>query len=47
MLKSREVSGSKPDEVIGFFLNFHNRCSRPIGRGFTKPVTEIKARKYF
>jgi hypothetical protein len=40
---SRKVSGSSPDEIIGFF-NLPNPSSRTMALGSTQPVTETSTR---
>jgi hypothetical protein len=41
--KSRNVEGSIPDEVIGFF-NWRNPSSRTMASGSTQPLTEMGTR---
>jgi hypothetical protein len=40
---SRKVTGSIPDEIIGFF-NLHNLSSRTVALGSTQPLTEMSTR---
>jgi hypothetical protein len=40
---SREVAGSIPDEVTGFF-NWPNPSSRTMALGSTQPLTEMSTR---
>jgi hypothetical protein len=41
--KSRKVTGSIPDEVVGFF-NWPNHSSRIMALGSTQPLTEMSTR---
>jgi hypothetical protein len=42
---SREIAGSIPDEIIGFF-NWPNLSSRTMALGSTQPVTEMSTRNF-
>jgi hypothetical protein len=42
---SRNVAGSSPDEVFGFF-NWRNPSSRTVVLGSTQPVTEMSTRNF-
>jgi hypothetical protein len=42
---SRNVAGSIPDEVIGFF-NWPNPSSRTMVLGSTQPLTEMSTRSH-
>jgi hypothetical protein len=41
---SRKIAGSIPNELIGFFFNLRNPCSRAMALGSTQPLTEMSTR---